>query len=328
MPQDFEGPDIDFEGQLRNIGSWFRKWPIVLGIIVLLVFLMMIPSIVYQIDRDEQGVILRFGKFNRQVAPGLHWKLPYPLEDLFIVNTQKIFSESFGYRSKPAGRKISNLKSESLILTADLGVARVEWDVLFRHTNPRKFIFNIRNEKKIIRDASLAAMRRIIGDYNATKVITVKRKKIAYEAKKELQRLMDNYNSGITITDVKIQQSEPPTPVAPAFKAVNSARQIREQMRHEANRQKEKVINEAEGRVQQRISEARGDSAAIINRAKGDARKFKKVLAQYQKAPRVTEQRMFLETMEKVLERSDRVYVLDEKIKSLLPLLDLKKGQK
>lgn len=327
MPQDFEGPDIDFEEKFRNVGSWLNRWPIFLAIALLLAFLLLLPSIVYQIDRDEQGIVLRYGKFVRQEAPGLHWKLPYPLEDLFIVNTQRVFKESFGYREETAGRGPS-LENESLILTADLGVARVEWDVLYRHTNPRKFVFNIRDERKIIRDASLAAMRRIIGDYNATKVITVKRKAIARETTQELQRLMDNYNSGITISEVKIQQSEPPDPVAPAFKEVNSARQVREQMRHEANREREKVINEAEGRVEQRVSEARGDSAAIINRAKGDARKFKRILAQYQRAPQVTEQRMFLETMEKVLDDSDRVYVLDENVKSLLPLLDLQKGQK
>ncbi|MGM0380689.1 MAG: FtsH protease activity modulator HflK, partial [bacterium] len=136
----------------------------------------------------------------------------------------------------------------------------------------------------------------------------------------------DQYGAGIDISNVVIQSSEPPEPVASAFQKVDQARQKREEIRHEAQQRREKIINEAKGTAEQLVSEAQGDSAAMINRALGDARRFKKILREYQQAPKVTRRRMQLETMQKIISDSERVFILDKQVKGLLPLLDLQEG--
>ncbi|MFB6356948.1 MAG: FtsH protease activity modulator HflK [bacterium] len=313
----------------RSIREFFENFnasPLLIGFVLLVIVLgYFLVTSVYIVDRDQKAVVLRFGEYNRTALPGWHWKFPSPIEKKYIVNTQRVFSEEFGYRSGGGGKKTrAGYDQEALMLTGDLGVARVEWDIQYRKTEPKKFLFNIRNERKILREASFAAMRRVVGDYDATEVITVKRQKIAKNVKSELQEIMDSYNSGINILDVIIQSSEPPKPVLPAFKEVDSARQDREKIRNEALQKKERILNEAEGQVARMLAEAQGDSAAMLNRARGDARRFEKILTQYRAAPEVTETRMFLETMEGAIKRSGNVYVVDKDLKNVLPMLDLK----
>lgn len=314
--------DLTLDDILRIIGNWISGNPFaLLVIIVLIVLLFSASTMFYQVDRDEEAVVLRFGKEHRVVGPGLHWKLPSPIESKFIVNTQKVFSEEFGFRNTRAG----DYEDESLILTGDLGVAKVQWVIQYKKTYPRQYLFNILNERKILREASLATLRRVIGDRNVAKVITEARQEIANQAQDVLQQLLDRYSSGITVRKVAIQQSEPPDEVVSAYKEVDSARQERERLRNEALAEKERVINEVKGKVSRLLEEAQGDSAAMINRAKGDARRFNKILTEYRQAPKVTEDRMFLETMEDVMKRSSKVYVVDEKVEGVLPLLQLRK---
>jgi membrane protease subunit HflK len=284
----------------------------------------------YQVDRDERAVVLRFGAYERLVGPGLHFKLPSPIETKYIVRTEKVFNKEFGYRTRlQAGSQnkvYDAYDEEALILTGDLGVARYAWAVQYRIQSPREFLFNIRNEDTVIRDAAQAATRRVIGDFEATEVITTARKRIADEVESELQSILDSYSAGIYVVDVLTQASEPPEPVVPAFKEVDSARQDRERIRNEALQQQEKIINQVQGTVERKLSVARGDSAAIINEAKGNARRFTEILREYREAPEVTEDRLFHETMETVLGQSERVIVVEDNVKSLLPILDLKKG--
>jgi membrane protease subunit HflK len=323
---DSSGPSLewDLDQIMQRVIQFLKDNPTaIVAIVLVLGFLALLPTMAFQVDRDEEAVILRFGEFTRLVGPGLHFKLPAPIETSYIVNTQRVFSQEFGYRHESANRQTSAFKNESLMLTGDLGVARVKWDVQYTKSEPKKFLFNIRNEEKILREASFSAMRRIVGDYPATEVITTARMEIQQKVNDELQKIMESYRSGIRIVDVVIQSSEPPEPVLPAFKEVDSARQDRERIRNEALRKEEQILNEAEGRVEQMVSEAQGDSAAIINRALGDARYFEQVLNQYQAAPRVTETRMFLDTMKKVIRRSNRTYVVDDEVKSVLPMMRL-----
>ncbi len=311
--------------------DWVRENPFTLLIVAVLIFFIGFgSSMVYQVDRDEEAVVLQLGDYNRLSSPGLHFKLPAPLETVHIVNTQNVFTKEFGFRTQQAGvrsdRQRTGYDVEALLLTGDLGVARVEWVVQYRRSEPRNWLFNVQNEERLIRDASEEAMRRIVGDYDATDVITVARVQIAKEVKNELQSIMGKYKSGIQIDDLLIQSTEPPEPVIPAFKEVDSARQDRERLRYEAEQQRETVINEAKGTAEKIVQEAQGDSAAMINRAYGDAERFRQVHREYQTAPRVTKDRLFLERMEKVITRADPVYVVDKNVKSLLPMLDLEKG--
>ncbi len=324
MDREFESDDSQLENTMVKIIDWVRRWPVMsLGILVLVIILGFAPTLFYQVDRDEEAVVLRFGRYVRREGPGLRWKLPAPLERVHIINTQRVHQESFGYRE---GANDDRYLDESLILTGDLGVARIQWDVLYRKTRPVDFVLNIREEEPIIRDATHAIMRQIVGDYNVTDVITVKRTLIATEVRQRLQEIMDEYEAGIDISNIVIQSSEPPEPVAPAFQRVDQARQEREEIRHEAQQRREKIINEAKGTADQIVAEARGDSAAMINRARGDARRFEQILREYQQAPEVTRRRMQLETMEKIIADSDRVFILDHQVRGLLPLLDLQEG--
>lgn len=323
--------ELSLDDVIRAIVEWVRQNPFVLLLVAVLLFVLAFgSSMIYQVDRDEEAVVLRLGDYTRLDGPGLHFKLPAPIETVHIVNTQRVFTKEFGFRTEEAGVRTQRTRAghniEALMLTGDLGVARVEWVVQYRRNEPRNYLFNVQNENRLIRDASEEAMRRIVGDYEATDVITVARVKIAKEVKSELQDIMGKYNAGIQIDDLLIQSTEPPEPVIPAFKEVDSARQDRERLRYEAEQQRETVINEAKGTAEKIVQVAQGDSAAMINRARGDAERFREVLREYKTAPRVTKDRLFLERMERVMKRAEPVYVVDQNVKSLLPMLDLKKG--
>lgn len=319
-------PDDELARRAKDGLSWLQDHPTaVLGIVVFLLAFFLVPTMIFQVDRNEEAIVLRFGAFAREVQPGLQYKLPFPIERAYIINTKNVFSEEFGYRSEQSSQyqEKDQAHRESLMLTGDLGVARVEWQVQYRKTQPKNFLFNVKNERRVIRETTMAAMRRVVGDKNVTDVITVARKEIRREVKKVLQEDLDRYQSGIQIEDVELQATEPPEPVYPAFKEVDSARQDRERLRNEAERKRETIINEAEGTKNQRISEAEGKAQAIINRAKGEARQFNKMIKQYEAAPEITKTRMFLETMQKVMKESNRVYIVDQKLKGLLPHLQL-----
>lgn len=323
--------DLTLDDVIRGIVNWVKERPFVLFLVGALVLVVAFgSSMVYQVDRDEEAVILRMGDYARLSGPGLHFKLPPPIETVHVVNTQRVFTKEFGFRTQDAGVRSNRQRAghdvEALMLTGDLGVARVEWVVQYLRNEPRNYLFNVKNEERLIRDASEEAMRRIVGDYEATDVITVARVKIAKEVQSELQSIMGKYNAGIQIADLLIQSSEPPEPVVPAFKEVDSARQDRERLRYEAEQRRETVINEAKGTAEKIVQVAQGDSAAMINRARGDAERFREVMFEYEEAPRVTKDRLFLERMEEVMQVADPVYVVDKNVKSLLPMLDLKKG--
>ncbi len=319
---------------VRRAVNWIRNHPLALLFLILfLIAVILLPTTIYRVNVDQEAVVLRFGKYTRQEGPGLHTKFPFPIERAHLVDTRKVFSEEFGYHPKDEARtrrsRPGSFDRESLILTGDLGVARVEWQVQYRKTNPRKYLFNVSDPEKIIRETTLAMMRRIIGDRFVANVITTARQSIRQDVKKELQAVMDQYNSGITIDAVELQSTEPPAEnVIAAFKEVDSARQERETLRNEALREEERVLNEVKGKKAQQISEARGKKAAIVNKAKGEAERFENLIQQYKAAPEITETRMFLETMQNVIETSDRVYVIDRQVKGLLPHLQLQKNGK
>ncbi len=323
----------DVERRARDVIDWFRRYPSALAVLLVFLFaILILPTTVFSVDRNEEAVVLRFGNFNRQLGPGLQYKFPYPIERAYLVQTRTQFKEQFGYREGGQAQTARRQRpmsedEESLMLTGDLGVARVEWEVQYRKINPKEYLFNVddRKVRTLIRQTSLATTRRIVGDKTVASVITTAREAIRNEVKNELQRVMDTYNTGIRIDDVEIQDTEPPVNrVIDAFKEVDSARQDREKFRNEALREKESVLNEVEGTVEKRISEAKGKAAEIRNTALGEAERFEHIVEQYKAAPDITKTRMFLETMQEVMQGSERVYVIDERVKGLLPHLQLK----
>ncbi len=282
----------------------------------------------FTIEPEEAGLVLRFGKYARTVSPGLHLKLPSPIERVVKVPVERQLKEEFGFRTDASASPRStysqeDLSSESLMLTGDLNVAVVEWTAQYRVRDPYRFLFKVRNVQKTFRDMNETVMREIIGDRSVNEVLTVGRQEIAAEVEQRLQDLCDQYETGIKVEQIVLQDVNPPDPVKPSFNEVNQAQQEREKLINQARADYNQIIPRASGQAQQTIEQAEGFATDRVNRARGDAELFVKVHAAYQRAPEVTRRRMYLETMGEIYPKVKRKIVLDEKLKGVLPLLPL-----
>lgn len=315
-------PDKKFDDLLRDLSSNPR------GIIKLIAgFLLLMTALtsVYTVQPEEEAVVLRFGRYIGTFGPGLNFKLPFGIDTITKLKTAAILQESFGFYSDSiAGEPRSmhrNLGEESLMLSGDLNVADVQWVVHYRISDPQKYLFNVRDPRRNIRDISQTTMRRVVGDKMVNDVLTVGRDQIAAEAMEMTQSILDRYEMGVKIERVILQDVNPPEPVRPSFNEVNAAKQEQEQAINQAEALYNKVIPEAQGKAEEEISNARGYATAILNRAKGDADKIGAILKEYKNAPEITRTRLYLEMMEEVFGRSKSVTVVDPDIKGILPLL-------
>lgn len=300
---------------------------IVPRVIVLLIALVLVSTTWFTIDPEEAGLVLRFGRFVRQVPSGLHMKLPYPIETVEKVPVERQLKEEFGFRTEEAGIRSTyssdDLTAESLMLTGDLNVAVVEWTAQFRVRDPYKYLFKVRNVRKTFRDMNETVMREVIGDRSVNEVLTVGRQEIAAEVEKGLQVLCDQYETGIKVEQIVLQDVNPPDPVKPSFNEVNQAQQEREKLINEARAGYNQIIPRAKGQAQQTLEQAQGFATDRVNRARGDAELFIQVHAAYQRAPEVTRRRMYLETMGRIYPKVQKKVVLDNSLKSVVPLLPL-----
>ena len=282
----------------------------------------------YQVDPEEVGVVLRFGKYNRTTGPGLHLKMPLGVESVLKVPVQRQLKQEFGFRTERPGVRSqftrSGLQGESLMLTGDLNTAVVEWVVQYRVSDPKEFLFKVRRVEETLSDMSEAVMRQIVGDRTVDEVLTVGRQEVADLAELRLQELCEQYETGIKIEQVVLQNVNPPDPVRPSFNEVNQAEQEKETKINQAQSAYNKVIFRAQGEAQQTISNAEGYALDRVNRAQGQATRFDAVYREYRKAPEVTRKRIYLETMNEVLPKMGRKLVLDESLEGVVPLLDFK----
>ncbi len=304
----------------------------IVAFILILGVLALIFTGLYTVDPEEVGVIQRFGKYIETTEPGLHFKIPFGVDKLTKVKVKTILKEEFGFRTLVSGIKskysTSSYTKESLMLTGDLNIADVQWIVQYKIKDPYKYLFEVRNVKETIRNLSEATMRLIVGNRSVDEVIVLDRKEIAFKAKKSLQKLLDKYNTGIEIVTIKLQNVNPPVAVQPAFNDVNSAKQEQEKIINNAWERYNKNIPEAEGKAKQTVEQAQGYAISRVNNAQGDVQKFVQVWKQYKKAKQVTKRRMYLETMQEILPKLDKVYIVDDKVKGILPLLNLNNGGK
>ena len=319
--------DIIYKGKNMKKPDSFGVWLlVVLGIFVFA----SLSSLIYTIEPNEVGVIRRFGQFERITEPGLHFKLPLGIERLNRVKVEYIDKMEFGFRTLSSGVKTQYSRKEyddeSLMLTGDLNVLDVEWIVQFKIKDPVMFLFNVRDQKKTLRDVSEAVMRSLVGDYAFNEALT-KRNELNNIAQQLMQELLDSYESGIEVVTVKLQDVNPPKPVQPAFNEVNSAKQEMEKMINQAWQVYNQKIPAAKGEALKILSEAEGYAQETINRSKGDAERFKQLLEAYSKAKDITKRRMYLDKMKKVINKSGKIYVIDPEVKGILPLLDLNKAQ-
>ena len=302
------------------------------GAVIALVLLIVAVSSFYTVGPEEIGVVLRLGKFTRTSDPGLHAKLPFAIERVVKVPIQRQLKEEFGFQTVAAGVRsqfsIRGKEEESHMLTGDLNAAVVEWVVQYRIVDPYKYLFQVRNVRETFRDMSEAVMREVVGDRTVNEVLTVGRQEIADLVEQDLQALCDQYETGINVDQVVLQDVNPPDPVKPSFNEVNQAQQEKEKLINEAQSEYNKVIPRARGEAQQTIQEAEGYALNRVNTARGDSAGFVAVYLEYTKAPEITRQRIYLETMNRILPQMKGKVIVDEDLRSVLPLLNLEPSVK
>jgi membrane protease subunit HflK len=317
--QDF--PTIDFKLPKVSPG-------VIRGVIIGVVAVILLIGSVYQIGPEEIGVILRFGKFVRTTEPGLHFKLPLGVEKLTRVPVQRQLKLEFGFRTTRPGvqsefKVTPEMLQEAVMLTGDLNVVVVEWIVQYKIKDPYKFLFKLRNVEETFRDMNEAIVREIVGDNSVDEVLTVGRARIAGEAREALQKLCDTYETGIDVDQLIFQDVNPPDTVKPSFNEVNESLQEKEKKINEAWSDYNQEIPRASGEAEQVLRGAEGYAMERVNRAQGDANLFGAVYKEYARAPQVTRRRLYLETINEVLSKIKKKFVVDEKQRGVLPLLNL-----
>ena len=281
----------------------------------------------YQVQPEEVGVVLRFGEYVRTTEPGLRAKLPLA-EQVLKVPVQRQLKQEFGFRTVDAGIRTlyapdRQFADEAVMLTGDLNVAVVEWIVQYRVADPYLFLFKVRNLGETFRAMNEAVMREVVGDRTVTEVLTVGRQEIESRVEERLQELANQYEMGITIDQVVLQDVNPPDPVKPSWDEVNQAQQQRDRMINEARAEYNRVIPRARGEAQQTVLQAEGYALDRVNRSRGDAVRFTAIVEEYEDAPEVTRRRLYLETMQRILPQVGRKLFVDEDTTGVLPLLSL-----
>lgn len=344
MPQDDTGspggprwPPPNLEGALRELQSHFRgsRGRLIAAAVVVLLVAIPLWSSWFTVQPEETGVVQRFGAVVRTVEPGLHFKLPYGIETVRVVPTARVLKEEFGFRTvatRPGERTQyadnKAFKEESLMLTGDLNVIDVQWIVQYRIEDPVRYLFRVRESQKTIRDIAEAVMRRIVGNRVGSDVLTVGRVAVSTEVREEMQKILSDYETGVRLVTVELQDVTPPDSVKPAFNEVNEARQDRERTINQAQEQANREIPKAGGEAARTITEAEGYAIERVNRANGEATRFRAILEDYRRAPQVTRRRLYLEAMGAILPEAKALYIVDDAQKALVPWLPLESGDR
>jgi membrane protease subunit HflK len=320
--------NIDISAALAKLRRWL---PIIVGGVLVLLVAIGALTMVYTVQPEERAVVKRFGAVIKTTDPGLHFKLPFGVDRIQRVATERVLKEEFGFRTAETGEPTRydqrDFPDESLMLSGDLNIIDVEWVVQYRIADPIKFIYSMREPTRTLRDISESVMRRVVGNHLGSEVLTTARVKIANTTREEIQTAMELYGTGIHIVTVELQNVVPPTAVQPAFNAVNEARQEQERMINDATRQANEAIPRARGEANRAIAEAQGYAAERTNKALGEAARFRSILAEYQAAPEVTRRRMYLETLSEILPAMGSVLVIQEGQGAPVPLLHLRAAQ-
>ncbi|MFQ5600358.1 MAG: FtsH protease activity modulator HflK [Candidatus Krumholzibacteriia bacterium] len=298
-------------------------------VVPVVLLLVLVFSAIFTVDPEEVAVVLRFGKYTRTADPGINMRIPL-VERIYKVPIQRQLKQEFGFRTARAGVRTQyssrSFLDESLMLTGDLNTVVVEWIVQYKIKDPVNYTFKVRNVEETFHDMGEAGMREVVGDHSVNEVLTVRRQEVEDQAKLALQGLCDQYEMGINVQVVVLQNVTPPDKVKPSFNEVNQAIQEKEKLINEALSDYNREIPRAEGEAKRTVEASEGYALQRVNRAQGDAARFLALFEEYRKAPEVTRRRLYLETMSAVLPRVGRKLVIDETQKGVLPLLNLQVG--
>jgi membrane protease subunit HflK len=285
-----------------------------------------------RVQPDELGIVLRFGKYVRQLPSGLNFRWPYPIEQVELPKVTRVNRIEIGMRGssdvRNATSTIRDVPEESLMLTGDENIVDVDFVVFWQIKNAPDFLFNIQNPEGTVKDVAESAMREIVGQSDIEPILTGARAKTEADVQGLMQKVLDNYGAGVQVTQVQLQKVDPPAQVIDAFRDVQAARADQERLQNEAQAYANRIIPEARGEAERILQAAQGYRDQVIALAKGEADRFLAVFEQYKKAPDVTRQRMFIDTMEKVLGDTDKVIIDDKAGPGVVPFLPLSEFSK
>jgi len=274
-------------------------------LLVVLVILIWIASGFYIVDASNRGVVLRFGKYHETTQPGPRWHLPYPIETVEIVNLSQVRTVEVGYRNNVK----SKVLKESLMLTDDENIIDIQFAVQYILKSPEDYLFNNRGTDDAVLQAAETAIREIVGKSKMDFVLYEGREQVAAQATKLMQEILDRYKTGILVSKVTMQNAQPPEQVQAAFDDAVKAGQDRERLKNEGQAYANDVIPKAKGAAARLLEEAQGYRQRVVANAEGEAARFSQVLAEYQKAPAVTRERLYLETVQQVLESTTKIII-------------------
>ena len=286
----------------------------------------------FRVNPDELGVVMRFGQYVRQEPPGLHFRLPYPIEEVMLPKVTQQRVTEIGMRSSASGRGIAtgvtDVREESLMLTGDENIVDIDFAVFWRIRDASEFLFNIQNPENTVKEVAESAMREIVGKSRIQPILTEERLQLAQDVQKLVQETLDRYKAGIDVTEVQLLKSDPPAEVIEAFRSVQAARLEKETLQNQASAYANKAVNEAKGEAERILQGAEGYKQQTVAEASGQAARFLKVFEEYKKAPDVTRQRMFLETMERVMGGTDKIILDGKGGQGVVPYLPLDQLQR
>jgi modulator of FtsH protease HflK len=327
-PDDMEDLAKKFQDGLKNMFGGSSKTPDVKKPITLFIIgaiAVWALSGFYRVDADEQGVVLRFGKYTNMTQPGLNYHLPYPIESVMTPKVSKVNRIDVGFRSSNEGSRgaIGDIKEESAMLTGDENIVDINYSVFWVIKDASKYLFNIQDPIGTIKVVAETAMREVIARKKIQTILTQGRAEIEIEVQKIMQQILDSYNSGVDITQVQAQKSDPPAQVIDSFRDVQAAKADKERAQNEAEAYANDIIPRARGEAAKIVQEAEGYKKEVVAQAEGEASRFIAIYNEYAKAKTVTQERMYLETMEKVLSGVNKIIIDKQSGSGVVPYLSL-----
>ena len=286
---------------------------------VILAVLLWLLSGIYIIDPAERGVVLRFGAFQNSTAQGPHWHIPYPIETVYKVNVERIRATEIGFRNIQNSSYSGAVSSESLMLTKDENMVDVKLAVQYKIADAQAYLFNVFNPELTLSHVVQSVIRQVVGDNTMDHVLTTGREQVAQEVKRHSQALLNEYNTGLIITAVTMQDAQPPIQVKASFDDVVKAREDEQRYINEAKAYANDIVPKARGASQRLIAEAEAYKSQVVSKSEGEAYRFTKILTEYLKAPVVTKERLYRETLEEVLGSTSKV-IVDSNSNSLMYL--------
>jgi len=324
-------PDIDeiirqWQMRLKRFMPGGGKTTLSLGFLVIL--LLWIATGFYTVQPSQQGVVLRFGQWTETTTPGLRWHLPYPIETVMLPNVTEVNRIDIGFRSEPVvnrrGRTQTNFLNESLMLTGDENIVDIEFTVFWVVQEAGKYLFNIQDPQALtIKVVAESAMREVIGRTPIERALTQDRGIIQREVQELIQNVLDGYESGVQITELKLERVDPPEQVIEAFRDVQAAEADKERFQNQAQAYANSIVPEARGQAQKMILEAEAYKAQVVSRAQGEASRFLSVYKEYSVAKDVTRKRIYLETMQEILTGMNKVILDNNATGGVVPYLPL-----